>query len=372
MKDRILAISNHGVFVGGGEHSFFDLLIRLRARVRILGVVPERAQLFSRLVEEGIETRIIDLPALRPWYTHKMLSSLTAFRKLCAAYRPTLIYANGSRAAFYGCIIGRFMGIPVIWHCRIAEHDPYLDPFLSRLSTVIIANSHATAKRFKTSFSGKIRVVHNGIDLLRLRENTFSIPASIGADWKMILVIARISKWKRHDLALGAFERVAKVEPKAHLVCLGARDSLDPGWWDHMHNMTLNSTFPERIHWIGQVNDIRPWLKSASMLLLPSDNESFGRVLVEAMAAGVPVVGTRSGGAPEIVREGLDGLLVAPGDAFEMSDAILKLINDDGLRKGFSESGRNRAGEFSLERHLKRMVQVFEETMRCRKEFVAQ
>ena len=370
MKHRVLAISNHGVFIGGGEHSFLDLLCRLRARFQILGVVPERAHLFSRLVEEGIETRIIDLPALRPWYTHKMLSSLAAFRKLCAAYRPTLIYANGSRAAFYGGIIGRFMGIPVIWHCRIAAHDPYLDPFLSRLSTVIIANSLATAKRFKTSFSGKIRVVHNGIDLLRLAESTFSIPAFVGADWKIILVIARASSWKRHDLALDAFGSVAKILPEAHLLLIGAKDNREPEWWDHLQRTSSQSPFSDRIHWIGQIEDIRPWLKSASMLLLPSDNESFGRVLVEAMAAGVPVVGTRSGGVPEIINDGVDGLLVTPGNAREMSNAIVTLLSDTSLSQRLSEAGRNRAEAFSLGRHVDQMVQEFEKTLRSHKKRV--
>ena len=128
--------------------------------------------------------------------------------------------------------------------------------------------------------------------------------------------------------------------------------------------MSSQSAFSERVHWIGQVEDIRPWLRSASLLLLTSDAESFGRVLIEAMACGVPVIATRSGGIPEVVRDGIDGLLVAPGNAQQISGAIVKLFTNDELRSRLSESGIRRAEEYSLEAHMKRMTEIFAETVR--------
>jgi glycosyltransferase involved in cell wall biosynthesis len=364
LKSRLLAISNHGFMVGGGEHSFLDLLFHMPSEWRPLAVVPERGELALRLEKRGIATSILPLPPIRPWFIGRVLYALNNYFTFFRRHFPSLVYANGSRAAFYGGLTARMLNIPLIWHCRIADRDPYLDFLISRLSAGIVTNSHATSKRFKPRFSQKIRVVYNGIDLQWLRGDVLNKPEFIGADWKVILHVARVSRWKRHDLALGAFERIAKVEPKAHLVCLGAKDRLDPGWWDQLQAMSTRCLFSERIHWIGQVEDIRPWLRSAFLLLLTSDNEPFGRVLVEAMACGLPVVATRCGGIPEIVREGLDGLLVAPGSTYEVSDAVVRLLNHDALRKRLSESGRKRAEEFSLENHVHLMVQVFEETLR--------
>jgi len=345
--------------LGGGEHSFLDLLMHMPPEWRPLAVVPEKGELASRLASRGIRTFVLPLPPIRPWLIGALLSALKNYYDLCRRTHPALIYANGSRAAFYGGLTGLFLKIPTVWHCRIADRDAYLDLLLSKLSAVIIANSRATSKRFKRG--GKTRVIHNGVDLGWLRRDLLSRPEAVGADWKAILVVARVSRWKRHDLALCAFERIAAVEPNAHLICLGAKDRLDPEWWDRLQAMTRDSCYSERIHWMGQVEDVRPWLRSASLLFLTSENEPFGRVLVEAMAAGLPVVATRSGGVPEIVREGIDGLLVAPGNAHAMSEAVVKILIDDALRKRLSESGLKRAEEFSIEKHLNRMLSVFKE-----------
>jgi glycosyltransferase involved in cell wall biosynthesis len=299
------------------------------------------------------------LPSIRPWLTASIISSLTRYLKLYRRYAPGLIYANGSRAAIYGGIAGRMMGIPVVWHCRISNRDKHLDPILTRLCTCIIANSQATAKRFGPTLLSKIRVVYNGVNIQWLRQKDVSRQDSVHPLEKVILVLARASRWKRHDLALSAFEKVASQEERAHLLCLGDKDPLDLKWWKFIQEKATRSPFSDRIHWIGQVDDVRPWLRAAYLLLLTSENEPFGRVLVEAMACGVPVVATRCGGVPEIVRDGQDGLLVEPGHADQMAEAIRKLFKDNILRDRLVKSALKRAETFSIEDHAKAMHQLF-------------
>ncbi len=358
---RMIAISNHGAMVGGGEYSFLELLSHLGVRWQILAVVPERGELASKLTEKGIGTRIIPLPPLRPWHMHKVLSKLIAYTKLCLAYRPALVYANGSRAAFYGGIAGRLLGLPVIWHCRIADPDPYLDPVLSRLSARIIANSAATARRFKPVFRHKTRVVYNAVDLKWLKEEPLTKPGLLQDDWKVILVVARVSKDKRHDILLASFEHAARVDPDVHLVCLGSKDALDIEWWQYLQDRTRRSPYSQRVHWVGRVEDVRPWYRGARILALGSENESFGRVLVEAMACGLPVVATRAGGIPEIVRDGEEGLLVRPGSVEEMAEAFLKLLKDDSLRRQLGKAGLKRAEAFDIEFHVNQISEIFED-----------
>lgn len=350
--------------LGGGEHSFLDLLSHLPPPWDVLAVVPQEGELAVKLRAGGITPEVLPLPSLRPWLAPVIAKALTAYWRFCKKHQPGLIYANGSRAAFYGGLVGCLMNIPVLWHCRVADSDPYVDSLLTHLCNQIVANSHATARRFSQGLNNKVKLIYNGIDLKWVKGDVLSKPEWIGADWKVILFIARVSRWKRHDLALKALESIADVEPKVHLVCVGAKDRLDPEWWEHLQVLTSQSPFLGRVHWIGEVQDIRPWLRSSSLLLLTSDNEPFGRVLVEAMACGLPVIATRSGGVPEIVREGIDGILVSPGSANEVCEAVLKLFRNEDLRKSLSESGRKRAEEFSIERHLNQMVEVFEETLR--------
>lgn len=360
----MLAISNHGAMLGGGEYSFVDLLSRLPPRWEVLALAPQEGELSSRLHALGIETKVLPLPPMRPQSLHRVLSGLAGYLRLCAKYRPRLIYANGSRAAFYGGIAGRLLGLPMVWHCRMADPDIYLDFVLTRLSSRIVANSQATARRFGLPLRERVKVVHNGLDLQWLCANQPVKPPLIEPGWKVILVVGRLSKWKRHDLAISAFEQVAEAAPELHLICIGDRDPLDEAWQVELQERTRRSAFSNRIHWVGHVDDVRPWYRAASLLVLPSQNEPFGRVLVEAMACGVPVIATRGGGVPEIVRDGKDGLLVDPGRADEMAEAILRVLGDDILRAELTDSARTRAELFSLVAHIARMEQIFEETIK--------
>jgi len=349
--------------VGGGEKSFLDLISHLPEPRNALAVVPGEGELATLIRQKGIKTKVVDLPSMKPWNIHNVILSLKKYRNLIREYRPSLIYANGPRAAFYGGLSGRVLNIPVIWHCRIADRDRYLDHLLCRLSTGIIANSQATARRFKPRFQQKVRTIYNGIDIQWLQDRDVQKPDLIQPDWKVILVAARISKSKRHDLALSAFEKIAPSDPRLHLVCVGAKDQLDPGLHDNLMMKAGQSQFSDRIHWVGQADDMRPWYKSADILLFPAENEAFGRVLVEAMACGVPVIATRSGGVPEIVREEIDGILVTPGDTGELAKAVLRLLKDEGLRNQMSKTASKRAESFSLDTHIKSIVEVFEYTV---------
>lgn len=360
---RVIAISNHGTMLGGGEFSFLDLVARVQDRWNMVTVVPSDGDLRSRLKEKALRTSVIPLPPLRPWFVHKMLKALAAHLRISRKFRPDLIYANGSRAAFYGGITGRVLKIPVIWHCRIATSEAFFDFLLAKLANRIIANSHAVERRFSSIFRSKVKVVYNGIDLEWIRSVEVPKPEWVLPHWKVLLSVGRISHSKRHDLVLGAFESIASSDPKAQLVLAGSPDTLDPAWWNHLQRLTGRSVFSDRIHWIGPVDDMRPWYRTASVLVMPAENESFGRVVVEAMACGVPVVAVRSGGVPEIVRDGLDGFLVSAGDLSGIAGAVLKILRDDELRNRLSESALERAECFPVATYVQRVLRVFEETL---------
>jgi glycosyltransferase involved in cell wall biosynthesis len=360
----MIAISNHGTMLGGGEYSFLDLLPRLGDGWNILTVVPVHGDLASRLNEKGIKTKVIPLPPLRPWLVDDILEALTAYSRICRKFHPDLIYANGSRAAIYGGITGRILTIPVIWHCRIASPDIYLDFILSNLMNRIIANSQAAANRFFPIFRRKVRVVHNGIDLEWIRDTSVVKPDTVRTHWKVVLSVGRVSGSKRHDRVLAAFDRIAGVMPNAHLVLVGSPDALEPAWFNFVQQLSRRSAFSDRIHWIGHAEDVRPWYKAASVLVMASENEAFGRVLVEAMACGVPVVALRSGGMPEIVRDGRDGFLVTTGDTAGIADAALKIMKNEGLRSRLSESAQERAECFCMTKYVQGVLSVLEETLK--------
>lgn len=359
VADALLAISNHATFVGGGEHSFVDLISHLPGEYRVVASTPSEDTLSKKIRERGIFTVIIPLPPIHATSIRQIVKTILQFRRLCRERDIRLIYGNGSRAVFYGGIVGRISGIPVIWHCRVSEPDTFLDGILVRLAGRIIANSEATALRFSSRLLKKIETVYNGFDLKWLKDEHVQRPNWIDRDWNVILVVARASRWKRHDLILQTFEKVACSEKNLHLVCVGEKDHSDSAWWDELQERTKKSSASKRIHWCGAVNDVRPWYRAASMMVLPSANEPFGRVVIEAMALGVPVIATRSGGIPEIITHMQNGMLVPENDADKIAEAVMNMLHDDLLRKGIIEEGLRRAEDFSIESHVEKMANIF-------------
>jgi glycosyltransferase involved in cell wall biosynthesis len=355
MNNRIIAISNHGSFLGGGEYSFLELLVGSQKAWDTLAVVPHEGEVTTYCADHDIRHCVIELPQLRPANLRRSLRCLFALVKKIRAENPKFIYANGSRAALYGALAARLCKLPCVWHCRMADKDPFIDGLLQILCSHIIANSHATANRFGSKAKHKATVVYNGIDIQWITGGNGPNDFGLKAHWKVILVVARLSRWKRHDVALRVFEQLAGEDPQVHLVCVGGEDVEDPQWLQHLQSMSARSQFQDRIHWTGKVADVRPWYQKADVLLLPSENEPFGRVLVEAMANGVPVVATNGGGVPELITDRQEGFLVNPDDIEAMQRRLKGILYNTALREQLAEGARKRALAFSLKKHVETM-----------------
>lgn len=115
----------------------------------------------------------------------------------------------------------------------------------------------------------------------------------------------------------------------------------------------------DRVRFLGWRTDIPDLMHSFDMFVLPSRNEGMGRVIVEAMAAGLPVVANRTGGLPDLVSDGHNGLLVPPGDAASLGRAILKLCGRPDLRQRMGGQGRRRAENFSLQRMVDKLDALY-------------
>jgi len=105
--------------------------------------------------------------------------------------------------------------------------------------------------------------------------------------------------------------------------------------------------------------DLLKLYSQADVFAMPSLVEAFGVVFLEAMACGIPVVGTYVGGIPEIVKDGYNGLLVSPGDHLQLSQAIIRLLQDKGLRSHLAKGGIETAYQFSVQRMMQCTYEVY-------------
>jgi glycosyltransferase involved in cell wall biosynthesis len=134
---------------------------------------------------------------------------------------------------------------------------------------------------------------------------------------------------------------------------------------DALRRRVKEAGFDDRIRFVGFRRDIPQVMRGLDVLVLASEAEPCGRVLFEAMASGTAIVATNSGGTPEIVRDGLEGILVPPNDLDALARAMGRLIEDSDLRARLGQGGVARVqAEFTVERHIARTLAVYDAALR--------
>ncbi len=175
--------------------------------------------------------------------------------------------------------------------------------------------------------------------------------------------MARLVPDKDHDTLIAAFSQVSAAFPEAELWLLGDGPRLAA-----IEALAARTLPPGRVRfWPGQP-DIRPLLHQACLLVLSSRYEALPNVVLEAMAAGLPVAATRVGGLPELVVPGRTGWLVPPGDAPALAAAMSQALGDADAREALGRTGREIAvADFSLEAMTRRYEQVLSSLLKDRR-----
>ena len=237
---------------------------------------------------------------------------------------------------------------------------PVLRPVWRRLD-VRIAVSEAARGFVQHHFHGEMRVIPNGCDVAAFAAERSQ--GSRSAEGPRILWVARLDPQKGFADALRAFEEVARERPSATLIVAG--DGPDRTAVDR-----LPRSVRQRVEMRGTVpHDRLPALfGEADVFLSPATGqESFGMTLVEAMAAGVPVVASDIPGYREVVRDGVDGLLVPPGDPSALAAAIARVAADADLRERLRDSGHVRAKLYDWGTVVPEIEGAYEDAARLRR-----
>lgn len=271
-----------------------------------------------------------------------------------------------------GGMAARLLSLPHVWHVRemvgagqpfrFPLEGPSLGELLQRRASKVVANSPASARCIASWLPpGLLEVVPNGIDLSRYVPRA----ASPGPELVVAMVGSLSSRSKKHALFVEAASLVARQLPLEFRIygddpsSQGRADSYSA----ELHSLAA-ARLGDRLKFMGYVPDPARIMSEIDLLVQPADGDSFGRVVVEAMAAALPVVGARGGGSGEIVADGETGLLAPPDDAGTFALLIERFARDFELRKKMGSAGRARAERYySIEACAAGILRVYEAAM---------
>ncbi len=370
---RVLLIS-HSAALYGAQRSLYDLAVGLRDRkVEVVATVPEKGPLLDLLQRQRIATRI--LPC-RNWvnsrgayqWARKFLIAKTQARQAAVWMREErfdIVHTN-SLVTPVGAMAAKRIGLRHIWHVREGM-PPKPNYFLLNFDKVrkfIDDSTHAMVGISQHSCEGmkefcpekKIRLIYNGPLDAKDADRPLSGRANVGSPIQ-VLCVGRSSPAKGHDVAAGAVARLIKAGIGATLTIAGEIPKDFRG--------KLEAILPEGLIAPGYVSNPTSLYQSHDVLAMASQQEAFGRVTVEAMAHGCVVVGTASGGTPEIVGHRLTGLLFPPGNDEALAREILNLHHDPELYQSLrQEAHREAFSRFTRERYAREVAELYREAVR--------
>jgi glycosyltransferase involved in cell wall biosynthesis len=354
---------------GGSERQLLAVLPALKQRgfAPSIHVLTHRGVLAGRFEAAGIPVREpfaaawlsrLPAPLRRP-----LLLLASAVTLLYALYRrrPEILhfvlppaYLVGGLASLVAPTRIRVMSRRNLnLYQRRAPLLAQIERWLHRRMDAIVGNSEAILAELRGEgvVAARLHLIRNGIDLVRfgtVDRAAVRAVLGIGETALTMIVVANLIPYKGHVDLLAALDRVKhRLPAEWHLLCIGRDDGIGAALRDRAEQAGL----AEHVHWLGSRDDVPALLAAADMALLCSHQEGFPNAILEAMAAGLPVIATRVGGSAEAVVEGETGLLVPPHDPERLGEAILVLAGDAGKRAAFGRAGRSRVEcDFALSR----------------------
>lgn len=289
------------------------------------------------------------------------LTRLWRVPQLVRQYRPALIHSYLFVANTWARTTGLLCNVPVIVSERNAQEDGSrlrrtVDRILSPASAMLVANSHAggeLAVRTGRIARDRLAVIHNGIALPPFRGPSIGMQVreelGVGAHDPLVGTVGRLVEAKDHATFFDAMACVAATMPDVHILCVG-----DGPLRGFLYEQVARLGLQNRTIFTGMRSDIPAIMSALDLLVLSSKHEGFPNVVMEAMAAARPVVATRVGDVERLVLHGETGLLVPPGDAAALAEAVLSVLRDISLSVEMGRRGRVRIEEdFSLERMVR-------------------
>ena len=285
--------------------------------------------------------------------------------RLIRATKPDLLHLHSRIGAdVMGGLAGRLCGVPIV-HSRRQDNPekPWMVALKYRLHDRVVAISEGIGQVLLSEGlpAEKLRVVRSAVDTRPYQQPAdlpwFRSEFGLPEDALTVGVVAQFIARKGHRFLLEAMPGLLKRFPNLHLLFFGKGPEEGA-----LRETAARLGLETHVQFAGFRDDLPRVLPCLDLLVHPAEREGLGVSLLQASSAGLPIVASRAGGIPEAVRDGLNGLLVPPGDVAALREAISRLLAEPELARRLGKAGRELvAREFSVEGMVEGNLSVYRE-----------
>lgn len=367
MTDHLLRVAyvDHCGQASGAELALLRLLPHLNG-IAPLVVLGEDGPLVPLLQSEGIVVQVLPLAARTRSLPRGRVASgrlpvaalwdITSYTLrlawLLRRQRVQIVHTNSNKAHLYGGVAARLAGVPHVWHARdrvAQEFMPAAAVSLTRLAArrlpkTVLVNSFSTLATLPRAakVSGVDPVLRDPVDprsLVEVLDRRLPV--------RRVLMLGRLTPWKGQDVFLRAFAEAFGSTGDVRAVLQGDALFGEIDYVESLHRLAKELGIDALVDFAGHTNDVPGVLSRVDVMVHASViPEPFGQVIVEGMAAGLPVVAADAGGPAEILSHDVTGLLVPPGDVAALAAALRRLAAEPETRQRLAVAARERAVDY--------------------------
>lgn len=362
---NILYLSHTGSNIGGGENRLLGLIKNLdRGSYNPIVVCPDTAgEFYSKLESFDIPVYVCRLPGWRKFRSYPF-RHLAAVRLagLARKNQIDLVHTSDLWLNYYAWQVGRTLNIPLVSHVRNLLEPENIHKYLFEKCDKIIAIAERIKKPLVDGGISlqRIEVIYNGIDLSKftLKDiKTNVLRQDYNLRKYLIGLIGRIEPFKRQKEFIQVISEVVKARQDVSFLIIGSPAKNQQDYFNEVQQAIEEYNVSKYVVFTGYRRDMPEVLNSLDLVV----SLSAGGIIMEAMASGLPVVGTDIASTSEMIDDGITGLLLPQDDIYGVSEAILRLLKDEEMRNKMGKAGRSRVKElFDVRKNTKMVENVYE------------
>ena len=281
---------------------------------------------------------------------------------------PDLVHVcNGFRGNMDAIVAARFCGVPCIVHSKGFDKHGFIERMVAPgvAASVCMTKAIEDHCRRQGIRPPEYNVVYDGLDLKAFKptrdRDDVREELGISPQAPVVGVVGNIQEWKGQMVLLEAMVELRRSHPDAVALVVGGVHRSGLNYSRRIQAFVAANCLEDNVRLTGPRDDVSDLMNCMDIVVHTSvRREPFGRVIIEGMSVGRPVVATRAGGVPEFVSDGENGLLVSAGEVGELASVLARLLADGDLRQRLSRGALEAVRDFSVEHHVAEMTAIYQ------------